>query len=152
MRDDRRRFMTNARTSAVVLAGLLALLCWAGNLLRADPTTVSVFPGAMPLVAFPLVLYPALRRERRRMEHPDPLSLRRAGRRIVQPAALLFALFFAALAAWRWSYATDPWLPVVAFAESLVTTVVAGLACVWMCAWLLVRRTPAGSDITRPQP
>jgi hypothetical protein len=123
--------------STLLLAGLLTLFGWMGNLAR-ERGTVSVFPDLLTLLTLPAVLYPVLRQRARREPGLGVSALRWAGMRIVVPAAVLFAASLVVQGFFRFS-SPRPLLLVVGFLGALVATLVAGLLVTLASVFLITR-------------
>lgn len=82
--------MTNDNTIGVVLGSVVCAVVIAGNVLRADPHLVSVYPDVVSVALAPLVVYVAARRRRLRGEPSE--SVRAFGVRAGAIAGGVFAL------------------------------------------------------------
>lgn len=127
--------MSSTRWLGVLLATLLMGFCLFGNSLGGDRHLVSIFPWAVSLLAFPLVIYPGLHM-RARNGPATAAQLRRAGWSIVWPAAIVFACFTTALSVATFAHPATILLAVV-FAGTLVATAILGLLCVQLCALII---------------
>jgi hypothetical protein len=101
--------MTNDNIIGVVLGSLLCAVVIAGNLIRAEPHLVSVYPDVASSAVAPLVIYVAGRR--RRLSGESSEAVQAFGVRVGAIAGAVFAVGLGAftlywLAAWTlWAFA-----------------------------------------------
>lgn len=127
--------MKSTRWFGLLLAMLLIGFCWVGNSVRGDGHLVSIFPWAVSLVIFPLVIYPGLRLQARTGQ-TTVAELRRAGWSIVWPAAIVFACFTTALSAVTFAHPAAILLATVV-GGTLVGTTILGMLCAQLCALVI---------------
>jgi hypothetical protein len=134
--------MNQFRWFSSLLAALLIGLCWVGNVLTGDPHLVATFPFALCALAFPVAIYPALRR-RTRVRPCTVGALQRVGWGIVWPASIAFAVFVAAFVGYRFA---RPSIGGVMFslAVTLLLSMVVGWLFVNVCV-LFVQRSVGDS-------
>jgi hypothetical protein len=102
--------MTNDKIIGVVLGSIVCAVVIAGNVRRADPHLVSVYPDLVSVAVAPLVVYGAGHRRRRNGESAD--SIQAFGVRVGATAGAVFAVGLGAftlywLAAWPlWAFGT----------------------------------------------
>ena len=95
--------MTNDKMIGVVLGSIVCAVVVAGNVLRADPHLVRVYPDVVSVAVVPLVVYVAGRR--RRLNGESPEAIQAFGVRVGAIAGAVFAAGLGAftlywLAAW----------------------------------------------------
>ncbi len=109
------------RLDGLLLGLALFAFSTAGNLAFAGPRGMSLFGSAFAVLAFPLVLLPAMRRQHPPDRGTPTLAERsRDAVRIVWPASLAFVVLTAALAYLRLGPAALDVLPVLSLATGIL--------------------------------
>lgn len=114
--------MTNDNILGVALGSLVCAVAIAGNLLRADPHLVSVYPDVVSMAVAPLAVYVLGRRRRRSGLSPE--AVQAFGVRV---GAIAGAVFAAGLAAFTF-YEFGAW-PLLAFGAGTAFISVWVLSC-----------------------
>ena len=136
--------MTGQLKYSLVLAAVLIGLFVIGNLISSSPHTLGVFPWLINLVAFPIVLYPAIRDISIR-HYGASLTIYQGlwiGEAITRWAALLFGVFYACYSYFYFEHGRL-WLLIAGFIMTVLTTWLIGLMCSFVCTFVITKRLPS---------
>ena len=129
--------------SVILFAALIGFFV-IGNLISSSPHTLSVFPWLIDFVAFPIVLYPAIRDISIR-RFGASLTLYRGlwiGEAITRWAALLFGVFNACYSYFYFERGRLS-LMIVIFLMTVLITWLMGLMCSFICILIITKRLPS---------
>ena len=138
--------VTDESKHGLLLAAVLIGLFVIGNLTRSVPHTLSVFPWLLNLIAFPLILYPAIRAIGIR-RYGTSLTVHQGlwiGEAITRWAALLFGIFDACYSYFYFEH-SGLWFIVIGFIMTVLITWLIGLMCSFLCTLIITRRLASGN-------
>ena len=137
--------ITDESKHGLILAAVLIGLFVIGNLTSSAPHTLSVFPWLINFVAFPLVLYPAIRAIGIR-RYGTSITLHQGvwiGEAITRRAALLFGIFNACYSYFYFEHSGLRFM-VIGFVMAALLTWLIGLMCSFLCTFIITRRLSSG--------
>ncbi|HIM55885.1 MAG TPA: hypothetical protein EYM39_04190 [Candidatus Latescibacteria bacterium] len=131
---------------AILLAAGLVVFYLIGNKADSSSSTLSLFPGLLALLPFPLVLYTMLRRLAREDKSFTVRQGIRTGEAVVRRAAVLFSLFNLVYSHFFFDGRSPYpiWFFAVAGIGTLIATWLVGVVFAALCAWVAARVREGG--------